>query len=344
MNSTGIIVVLAYPETVVRVSTEWTASRVYLLGIGKKNYVRAGHAALVLIDKANGNLDYYDFGRYVTPHGKGRVRGKLTDHELDFQLQANLEANTIINLDELLIFLATHPKLTHGDGKMLASVCHEIDLNKAKTYIQTLQNEGLVRYAAFGKSGSNCSRFVTDTLIASIDNPIIKKRLLKSKLLTPSTIGNVLLADTQNKIYEVSEDGDIDVFKSSKSKENRKLFLDRLSHHQPNKKGNVEPIKNEIHQAHAQWLGGIGSGAWFELYDLGPHEDYRFKRISPYGTIDVDGIYKISESGFDIRKKYEFVYYSNCHFFHVKQQETVYRFDFIRKSDVFNSEQTERSI
>lgn len=344
MSNSGIIITIAYPETIVRVSTEWSVSNLYLLGFGKKNYLRAGHAALVLIDKTTGNADYFDFGRYVTPLPTGRVRSKLTDHELDFQFHATIQKNRIVNLDVILKFLATQPKLTHGEGTMLASVCDEIDYEKAKDYIEYLQNDGFINYAAFGKTGSNCSRFVTDTLIASITNDSIRKKLIKSKWFTPSTIGNVLLADTQQNIYEVSETGRIDTFKSSKMKKNRKLFLDRLKHHQPNLEGNIEPKTNPIHHEKAQWLGGIGGGAWFELHSLGHESEYHFKRISPYGNIDVDGVYRISESGFDITKDYEFLPYSNCNFFHVKQHENIYRFDFLRKKERINSVRKEHSI
>ena len=50
-NNTGIILVLAYPETIVMVAEEWYSPFLKYLGVGKKDYLRAGHAALVLIDK-----------------------------------------------------------------------------------------------------------------------------------------------------------------------------------------------------------------------------------------------------------------------------------------------------
>lgn len=344
MNATGIIVTLAYPETIVRVSSEWSASHVYLLGIGKKHYIRAGHAAIVLIEKATGKLAYFDFGRYVTPEPTGRVRSKLTDHELDFPLQAALHGNTINNLDAILKFLATHPKLTHGEGTMLASVCNEIDYNKAKSYVEELQETGLIEYAAFRKNGSNCARFVTDTLIASIINTSKKKKLEQSKWFTPSTIGNVLIADTQQHIYKVSETGAINTFTSSKFKANRNLFLDRLTSHIPNFEGNFEPKTNPMHHEKAQWLSGIGSGAWFELYCLDHQSEYRFKRISPHGHVDVDGVFEIAESGFDSNLNYEFGHNSNCNVIYVKQQARTFRFDFVRKYGFFNSAQKEHSI
>ena len=88
MNNTGIILTLAYPETIVTVSEEWFSPFLRYLGVGKKNYLRAGHAALVLINKETGILEYYDFGRCITPQPNGRVRGRYTDNELHIPLIA----------------------------------------------------------------------------------------------------------------------------------------------------------------------------------------------------------------------------------------------------------------
>ena len=120
MDNTGIILTMAYPETIVMVADEWYSPFLRYLGIGKKDYLRAGHAALVLIDKSTGILEYHDFGRYITPEPSGRVRGKDTDNELDFPIKALIENDTITNLDEILEFLGTHPKLIHGEGKLIA--------------------------------------------------------------------------------------------------------------------------------------------------------------------------------------------------------------------------------
>ena len=95
MNNSGFIISLAYPETIVRLADEWYSSLLRFIGIGKKNYVRAGHAGIVLINKATGILDYYDFGRYITAQSTGRVRGKDTDNELDFSLKAQIEDGNI---------------------------------------------------------------------------------------------------------------------------------------------------------------------------------------------------------------------------------------------------------
>ena len=326
MNNTGIILTLAYPDTIVMVSAEWFSPFLRYLGIGKKNYLRAGHAALILIDKATGILEYHDFGRYITPEPMGRVRGRDTDNELCFPIKAEIENDGIKNLNEILTFLSTHPKLTHGEGKLVASVCNVVDYKKARTYITKMQEKHFIRYAAFIKNACNCARFVTDSLIASVTDGVIKKQLIKSKWFTPSTVGNVLLADTENYVYEVSETGKISKFTGSQTSENLRCFLDRLKGHQVNLVGTLKPKYNDEVHENAQWLSGIAAGAWFELCQTENEEEYRFRRLSPYGHIDVDAFFKIEDNAFNYHETFEFVHYSNCKFFHVKQNGTVFRF------------------
>lgn len=327
MDNTGIILPLAYPDTIVMHAEEWYSPFLKYLGVGSKTHVRAGHAALVLINKATGELEYHDFGRYITSEPNGRVRGKDTDCELDFPITATIENDTITNLDEILEFLGTHPKLTHGDGKLVASVCNSVNYQKARKHITTMQERDFIRYAAFIKDACNCARFVTGALIASVTDEKIKKKLKKSEWFTPSTVGNVLLAKTENNVYEVSENGEISEFKGSQQSENIRCFLDRLKTHKPSPIGTTEPKENSVKQSHAQWLSGIAAGAWFELNTTEKEHQYRFRRISPYGNIDVNAIYTPNSNDFDYSKPYQFVHYSNCKFFNVMQDGVVFRFE-----------------
>jgi len=324
----GIILTLAYPETIVSHAEEWYSKFLRFFFIGSKKHVRAGHAALVLIDKSTGVLEYHDFGRYITPSPNGRVRGPETDFELRFPITAAIENEQINNLEEILVFLGTHPKLTHGEGNLYASVCSAIDYNKARQHITKIQSQGFIRYAAFVKAACNCARFVTDSLITSVTDSSIKTKLIKSKGFTPSTIGNVVIADTENHVYVVSEAGEISEFNSTVSKENRRLFLDILKNYNPSLIGTLEPKHTDVKSKDAQWLSGIAAGAWFEIYELNSDMQFRFKRISPYGNVDCDGVYELTLEGFDIQSSYEFVHYSNCRFFHIKQNEMTYRFEY----------------
>lgn len=330
-NDTGIIIVLAYPETIVMVADEWYSPYLKYIGIGKKDYLRAGHAALVLIDKAKGDLEYHDFGRYITSEPNGRVRGKRYDRELEFPLKANIVNDEIINLDEILYFLATNSKITHGEGKLVASVCDKVNYKKAKFHINKMQHIGLIRYAAFIKNASNCARFVTSTLVASVTDINIKKKLMRSQLFTPSTVGNVVISDTKAIVYEVSEEGKISEYGLSVFKENRNCFLDRLSSHSPNFSGTLELKQVEGIHDNAQWLSGIAAGAWFELTnhaDLSDNE-FRFRRISPHGNIDVDAVF-YSEKVMSLDEVFTIIHYSNCLFCTVQQNEVMYKLNYLR--------------
>ncbi|MFD1063156.1 DUF6695 family protein [Winogradskyella litorisediminis] len=325
----AFILTLAYPETIVSHAEEWYSKFLRFAFIGSKKHVRAGHAALVLIDKKTGVLEYHDFGRYITPSPMGRVRGRETDFELNFPIKAEIKDDVITNLEDILKFLATNPKLTHGDGNLFASVCNAINYDLARKHITERQNEGFIRYAAFIKRACNCARFVTDALIAGLTDDGIKKKLIKSKSFTPSTIGNVVIADTENFVYRVTDIGEIFEFTSTVAKENRRLFLDVLKGYNPSLVGTIEPKENAEKKPHAQWLGGIAAGAWFEIYDLGKKDKYRYRRISPYGNVDCDGVYEVNDEGFEINSPYQFVHYSNCGFFHIQQNETTFRFDYV---------------
>ncbi|MDN3666695.1 DUF6695 family protein [Algibacter miyuki] len=327
MSNTAFILTLAYPDTIVLVSKEWFSPFLRFIGVGKKDYLRAGHAALVLINKETGVLEYHDFGRYITPEPTGRVRGNDTDYELKIPIIADIKNDRIVNINAILEFLATHPKLTHGEGKMVASVCNAVDYNKARTHITKMQNKHFIRYAAFIKNASNCARFVTDTLIASVTNTNMQKRLIKSKWFTPSTVGNVLLSNTEKHPFEVSQQGDISEFKGSQQSENIRCFLDQLKDHKVNLVGTT--IVKHVDGLHekAQWLSGIAAGAWFELHKTDDTSIYRFRRISPYGNVDVDALFKMNDATFNYDETYQFIPYSNCKFFNIKQDDTVFKFE-----------------
>lgn len=91
-QNNGIIIILSYPDTIVRPAYWEPSSKIWpLFGIGGKHAVQAGHAALLLIKKESSEINYFDFGRYITSYGNGRVRSKETDPELMIPLKAKFE-------------------------------------------------------------------------------------------------------------------------------------------------------------------------------------------------------------------------------------------------------------
>lgn len=333
MRYTGKIIVLAFPDTFVKMSDELMCKILPLVGLGTRTHIKAGHAALVLIENNTGKAQYFDFGRYITPKGKGRVRGANTDVELEMPLKAQVHQDKLENLPEILRWLDAHPEKTHGSGRLVASVCDSINYEKALSYILKLQGEGSVPYKAFGKVGSNCARFVTETILASTEERAIIKYLNRNKKFTPSTIGNVEKSASQEGVYQVYK-GQITPYNSTALRENLTNYFDKRVPPSINASENkLEIPKN------AQFLDGTGSGAWFQLVSALGNEAI-VRRYTETGELDFEGTTLLPES-FSMNLEYKFVYDSNCLFCTVEQDGVQFRLDLIRKesAEEFNLKQ-----
>ncbi|GAA4108558.1 hypothetical protein GCM10022393_04780 [Aquimarina addita] len=324
MNYTGKIISLAFPDTFVRFSDEkYVNDLLQLVGLGKNGIIKAGHAALVLIENSTGNADYFDFGRYITPPGKGRVRSASTDVELKIPFKARFaEDGTLSNVKEFLLWLESHPEKTHGSGRLVASVCDYINYDKALSYVLDLQSRGSIPYSTFRKEGSNCSRIVTDTLLVSTDVAKIRIPLLRNKLFTPSPLGNVQKASMGTKIYQV-ENGVLQAYPASVFKENLTNYFDKRI---PVLNKNVDPP--ELAKT-AHFLSGIGSSAYFTVKMSEVQSLMEISRYTESGEEDFRGLFKAT-SKFDISKKHQFTYDSHCQYCHIKQEDKIIKLEVVR--------------
>ncbi|WP_108868149.1 DUF6695 family protein [Aquimarina aquimarini] len=329
MNYTGKIISLAYPDTFVKHSDESSTKVLLALGLGKHNYIKAGHAAFVLIDNKTGNAEYYDFGRYITPQGHGRVRSAITDVELEIPFKAVFESGQkLANTEEFLLWLEANPDKTHGDGRLVASVCDYINYKDAKKFVLSVQDKGSIPYKAFGKEGSNCSRIVTDTILAGTDYAKIRKPLLRNKLFTPSPLGNVQKAAAGNPLYQV-ELGKVKVYPGSIFRENLTNYFDKNI---PDFKGKSSvDVKEVLKEAH--FLSGTGSSAYFILDQSIGNDTFEIKRYTASGQKDFKGLFKAVENKFDSTRKYNFVYDSNCKYCHIEQNGRKIRLELVKRID-----------
>jgi len=312
MIHTGKLIVLAYPDTFVRMSDEWQCKLLPLVGLGTWKQIKAGHAAIILIENNTGNSNYYDFGRYVTPDGFGRVRSAITDDELKIPFKARLIGNgPLENIEEFLLWLDANPQKTHGEGRLLASVCEEVNFEKAKNYILKLQKKGSIPYRAFKNDGSNCARFVTETILASVDKKKIIKTLNRNKRFSPSPIGNVVIS-ASSKVFKTFN-GVVEEYTGSALKENLTNYFHRNKSEETKKQTLPSLPKN------AQKLSGYGSNAWFEieLLDL-EKKQYRIQRFNDLHKIDYVGVFEALDE-FDVEKPFQITYDSHCDFCHVMQ-------------------------
>ncbi len=325
MNNSGIVVIIAFPDTIVRPATGELSSKIWpLFGVGGKNAVQAGHAAMLLVSKKTGSIQYFDFGRYITSDGYGRVRSEVTDCELHIPIKAAIKNGTISNIEDILLFLERSPHKTHGEGRMIVSVNEEIEYKKALSFVTALQAKGEVSYGAFVKNGSNCARLVTDTLLVATTSTTIRKKLKKSYFITPSPISNVLRGRSSNTpIYEVYNQHIHEYKNRAIYKEHLKCLLNKVPQ-ELNEEGTVHPDRNSYYSEKEQWLGGIGSGAWFSIEKSEIATFYKVTRKCSKGKIDLEAVFEDETRVFSIEKPFKIMHGSHCNQCVVRQNDKLF--------------------
>lgn len=322
----GIIIILSYPDTVVRPAYGEFSSKIWpLFGVGGKHAVQAGHAAFLLIKKDSSEIEYFDFGRYITSFGKGRVRSKETDPELYIPVNAKFEKGTLSNLKEILLWVEKHPEKSHGEGRLIATINFEISFSKAKKSIELRINQKEIPYGAFIKGGTNCARFVTDTIIASSTDKKIRSLLKKSNLFTPSPIGNVIKGTSTDEIYEVHHQK-ITFYKNRSILKEYKDFFQNKFESEPNLIGTELPNKEIFELKNGTWLGGIGSGAWFTIEEKLEEKYFKIERYTSSGIKDFEGLFTITDTAFNHLKDYQFIYPTSCKEVFILQKNKTFRF------------------
>ena len=326
----GIIIILSYPDTVVRPAYREFSSKIWpKIGVGSKHAVQAGHAALMLIKRNAPKIKYFDFGRYITTNGNGRTRSEETDPELKVNIEANFKNDELINIDKILLWIESHPEKTHGSGRLIAGLNQEINYDKALKFINTLIDKKEFPYGAFIKKGTNCARFVTDTIIKSTTNKKIKKSLKTSNRFTPSPIGNVIKATTSNSIYEVF-DKKITTYKNrSILKEYKASFFNKFDH-ELNLIGTEEPNLEVFNLKKGTWLGGIGSGAWFNIEKQIDSKTYSIARYDVNGIKEFEYNFSVNDKTFDFKSDFKFVHPSNFKEMLIFQNKEKYIFSRIK--------------
>ena len=199
---------LAWPEGYVKAAGAW-----YDKFFSINGKYRVGHSAAVLINSKEGKAYYFDFGRYHTPKGYGRVRDEETDPDLTLP-SVDIKSDKIVNLNDILVFLSKL-KSTHGEGRLYASLLSEVSFFDAYNYAKKLQNKGMVKYGPFVYGGTNCSRFTASLAISSLP-PFFKKiRLRFPFTISPSPKRNVSIL---NNTYYVVDKENVKIISKSKLK------------------------------------------------------------------------------------------------------------------------------
>ncbi|MBL1408973.1 DUF6695 family protein [Sphingobacterium faecale] len=285
---------LAWPDKTAFGDERWMAF-LKKCGIVKNLNFKVGHAAILLVSGSTGEIDYYDFGRYVTPRGDGRARSKIFDSRLHLHTQAKFAKGSIENIISILTELTTLEDATHGGGRLLFSIVPGISYLASKQYADQMTSKGPVPYGAFAPGNNSCSRFVAQVLLAGmVFNDSRIHKLKYPETLKPSPISNIVNTHNESFIY-CYEHGKLQQWRTNRFRSLRlhwQLLKDNFSLTQSDtlgcdtNNGQLDRPNRPSHlQDNAQWLGGIGEGMWFQVLNTADEQSYLVESYNAEGLL-----------------------------------------------------------
>jgi hypothetical protein len=296
-GKSGIAVALAWPETWCKQAGAWYEPITKWAGFNVNHYYRAGHAALVLVDIDKLTCHYFDFGRYHAPFQHGRVRGALTDYDLQIYTKPIISGDGLLleNFGELLNELQNNPAC-HGEGTLYASYM-PVDFEKAHKKALQMQKAGPVPYGPFRYKGSNCSRFVNTVIRSGKPGFWTGFKLNFFVPLTPTPMNNV---NALKHIESVASHPALIPFDPLQQKV--KPYLKTIL---------PPPPKHPDVPVEAVWLSGEGAGSWFSLEHCS--ESIISARYSPGGRLECIGMFQNKGYHSDIHPNdFTLTYPSDC--------------------------------
>jgi len=299
------MIALAWPDTPVKGVGAWYEKVVSVLRIHNKAYFKVGHAALVIVNKEERIYDYYDFGRYETNYGFGRIRSKATDPDLE------LTTSEGGRIEELLKELSQNIS-THGSGKIYAVEISNLSPAKLKSTLFNYSNNRVHPYAPFKPKAINCSRFVHDILVKSLEHSR-RKYILKNSPI------HILPTGYYIRFLSMVLRSKTIVYNSNQ------------------KEGSMETQRNamlkyKLTEDRYHCLEGIGSSSWFRLLK-DTKGNYEIERKNEFGHTTFRSQFSIvgNQDSFKMEKDYSFTYPSDAETCTVLQEGNVFIFKSYKK-------------
>jgi len=309
-----IAIPISWPDKTALGDEKWMAF-LKQIGLVKNLHFKVGHAAILLIERNSGSILYFDFGRYLSPRGYGRARSALFDPRLEIDTKAQIgRQSEIKNIEEVLEELCKKEGATHGGGRTVFSICKQVSFSKSVAYAEKLVAEGPILYGALARDNNSCSRFVAQILTEGMDiDDKRRRKILYPECLKASPTSNVVNATSED-IF-CYERGTLEQWKMGRK--DSLLFQFRLLKDNFTKKGSQHLASDQIpgmiaappHPSHisphAQWMGGIGEGAWFHLEQPQDQNLFIIYKYDASGELEYN-VETTCMQNFDINRPYTF--------------------------------------
>lgn len=300
------VLVLAWPEVTAR-GEEGIMKFLRSIGLVKNLNLLVGHAAMI-VAKDN-SLNYYDFGRYISPRRMGRIRSGETDPGLLLKTIPQWSALGVLeNTDEICRELESKSDLTHGEGLLQMSILYAANADLVEAKAKQMQHNGLIGYHGLDPEQTNCARFVQTAILAGVGHePRYYKRFKRPiTYLSPTPYFNVLAASgadfgyiewregqgvaKKDPLHRAVWDITAKMFASTSRNKTAKVRGDSVV-------GNLmAPFERPASvPEHAHYLGGIGEGAWYTVSASAP-QILASERYFRNGALDYQAQYRSEET------------------------------------------------
>ncbi|VTP86980.1 DUF6695 family protein [Sphingobacterium daejeonense] len=267
-------IILTWPDATIRGDEKWMMF-FKKIGIVKNLNFKVGHTGVVLVNHRNGEMFFYDFGRYITPRGYGRARSKDSDPMLEIKVKAKIENSEIQNIEGIVKHFETLKSAMYGEGRLFFSIAKNINFDIAKEYGDQCVQEGTFPYGAVAKNNNNCSRFITRMLMKSSPKYHYWHGINLPETIKASPISNIVNVCNSRMVSSYTPQEGLKTFKMNRWK-SFFFLVKQLGDNVFRNKASLLPNDIIIGAVnfrskpisvpkHAKYLGGVGDGAWYYL-------------------------------------------------------------------------------
>lgn len=323
-----LAIILAWPDATIRGDEKWMMF-FKKIGIVKNLNFKVGHTGIILVERASGTLRYYDFGRYISPRGYGRARSVQSDPRLKMETIAKIDKdNRIQNLHDIVEELENMKETTQGEGRLFFSIVDRLSFVKARQYAGELVLKGSMPYGAVAKGNNNCSRFITRLLIRASQKYHLLHGIRYPETIKSSPMSNVVNVRPDRCIYRYDLHNGLQTIRMTRF-QSLMFLIKQLADNVFTTKANQLPDdavigsmeargRPSILPSDAQWLGGVGEGAWYSIRPNGRIGHFIVKRYTEKGEMEYETVHMTNDA-FDANKPFTVAYDSHLLFTSVTQ-------------------------
>lgn len=327
-----LAIILAWPDATIRGDEKWMMF-FKKIGIVKNLNFKVGHTGVILVERGNNALLYYDFGRYISPRGYGRARSVQSDPRLKMETIAQIDQdNRIQNLHDIVEELESMKETTQGEGRLFFSVVDGLSFAKAKQYADELVLKGSMPYGAVAKGNNNCSRFITRLLIHASQKYHLFHSIRYPETIKSSPMSNVVNVRPDRHIYRYEQNRGLQAVRMTRF-QSLIFLIKQLGDNVFTTKARELPDDSVIGSMEAkvrpstlpddvQWLGGVGEGAWYLIRPNGRIGHFIVTRYTEKGEVEYQASHT-TDDAFDASKPFTVAYDSHHLFTSVVQNNQI---------------------